>query len=331
MPQRAGRACGVGKLQLAAPRRPRAAGGRGSANRRSANPVSAAETRSSGQSPRRSARPRAARCAGAPGAGPAMSRTRSLRSTAAASASRRSSAGSAPASSQQPQHVGLGDQAVLQEAARAADALDERAKRSAERGIDERGERHGRRWSPRPAASGRCLARRQRGRRAAEGSPQAHHHVALPAGRELELAVGRIALTSDRVALVVDRAVVEPGAAAADQPAGLAVAGSEAGQPEQLDHRERRRADRAESQLDDRQAFDGRRAPPNGRAPRSRLLGGLAAVASAVASVARTLLGLVQLGTLQRSSRAISSSGSSVNSRRKRPTSASSVLRQNCQ
>ena len=52
---------------------------------------------------------------------------------------------------------------------------------------------------------------------------------------------------------------------------------------------------------------------------------------SAVASVARIFFASLSSLPARRSSRAISSSGISVKRRRKRPTSASSVLRQNCQ
>ena len=53
--------------------------------------------------------------------------------------------------------------------------------------------------------------------------------------------------------------------------------------------------------------------------------------AKAVASVARMIFAWLISAPWSTSSRAISESGRSVNSRMKRPTSASSVLRQNCQ
>ncbi len=70
--------------------------------------------------------------------------------------------------------------------------------------------------------------------------------------------------------------------------------------------------------------------PPRGLRRLARRLG---AVGEACSLGRQRLLGLVDLRAAEStlSSRAISSTGRSVNRRMKRPTSSSSVLRQNCQ
>ena len=125
------------------------------------------------------------------------------------------------------------------------------------------------------------------------------------------------------------RQVVHPRATAPDQPARLAVAGGKSGKGEQPKTRECR-FQLAACNVD---AGQGSAASPSSKARRAVSAAPAAAsapCASAVAAVASIFASLISAPP-SFSSRAISSSGRSVNRRKKRPTSASSVLRQNCQ
>ena len=170
------------------------------------------------------------------------------------------------------------------------------------------------------------------GQSRATPSDRPHQRVALAAGRQLDDAVG--AEVGEREAGAPRRspAVVDAGAAAADEAARLAEARGEAGAVEQLRSPACPASSSARGDLDHRQIAR-RCRPRRRRAARSRPRPRRrrAPWQSAVASVASTFFASLISLPSSASSRAISSSGRSVNRRRKRPTSASSVLRQNCQ
>ena len=142
----------------------------------------------------------------------------------------------------------------------------------------------------------------------------------------------RTAAQVDRRGLVVDPLVVEARPAAADQAAGLAVRGGETGQRTGARSPAGPARSRAASQLTTGRPSMPRRRPrtrparprPPARRPRRR---------GRAASPRTPGPSWPRCAPRPPAARAasISSSGSSVNSRRKRPTSASSVLRQNCQ
>src|SRR6516162_8423314 len=72
----------------------------------------------------------------------------------------------------------------------------------------------------------------------ARGSDWAHQRVPLAAGAELDIAQRIEVVERDRARFAFDDGVVDPRAAAADQPSRLAVGGGKPGAAEQLESRD---------------------------------------------------------------------------------------------